>query len=164
MDLLKPDLGLFVWTLIVFLIVLAILAKFAWNPIANALKNREESIEEALNKAQKAREEMENMKAENQKIIREAQRERDHILKEARESGSKIVEEAKEEAKEEGNKILADARASIEKEKEKAFNKLKNQIGSIALDVATKIIRTDLSDKDRQHHLVDEYLKDANIN
>lgn len=164
MDLLTPDLGLFFWTLVVFLCVWLILKKFAWKPITSSLNNRADSIAEALNEAKKAREEMAQLKAENEKIIAEAKKERDQILHEAKELKDNILKEAKEEAKTQGSKMIEEAKISIRKERERSFLDLKREVAEIAVNIATKLLKSELSDKEKQEVMVEKYLEETNLN
>jgi len=164
MDLLTPSLGLIFWQLIAFLILLFILGKFAWRPILDALKARENSIAEALASAENARKEMANLKAENEQLLNEARRERDNMLKEASEIGNKIKEEAREQAGKEGNRIIADARAMINTEKQAMLSDVRQQVADLSLQIAEKILREKLSDNVVQQKYVEDLLKKVNVN
>jgi F-type H+-transporting ATPase subunit b len=154
--LVTPDVGLLFWTTVTFLILLVLLRKFAWKPILNAVKAREESIDEALDAAEKARSEMAQLKSDNEKILKEAREQRDGILKEAREIKDKTIAEA--------NRIIADAREQIENQKMAAITELKNQVGAMSISIAEKVLRAELEDKAKQEALVNEQLKDFNLN
>jgi F-type H+-transporting ATPase subunit b len=117
MDLLIPSFGLIIWTLLAFLIVFFILKKFAWKPILNSLKERENSIADSLSTAERVRAEMAQLKSENEALLAKAREERGQILKEARDTKEKIISESKEQAKIEANKIITDAQAAIEQQK-----------------------------------------------
>lgn len=164
MDLLTPSVGNIFWTAVVFLILLILLAKFAWKPILGAVGERQASIQDALNQAVLARKEMEALKADNEKIMREAKMERDAILKEARELKDKIVLEAKEAAKVEGDKMIENARLSIEAEKAAAMADIKNQIGTLSVNIAESILKSQLNNPVAQEELVQSYLKNQNLN
>ncbi|EKB55519.1 F0F1 ATP synthase subunit B [Bergeyella zoohelcum] len=164
MDLLTPSVGNIFWTAVVFLILLILLAKFAWKPILGAVGERQASIQDALNQAVLARKEMEALKADNEKIMREAKMERDAILKEARELKDKIVLEAKEAAKVEGDKMIENARLSIEAEKAAAMADIKNQIGTLSVNIAESILKSQLNNPAAQEELVQSYLKNQNLN
>lgn len=164
MDLLTPSVGNILWTAVVFLILLILLAKFAWKPILGAVGERQASIQDALNQAVLARKEMEALKADNEKIMREAKMERDAILKEARELKDKIVLEAKEAAKVEGDKMIENARLSIEAEKAAAMADIKNQIGTLSVNIAESILKSQLNNPAAQEELVQSYLKNQNLN
>src|SRR5690349_2132973 len=110
MELVKPAIGLVFWMLLFFSIIFLILKKFAFPAILKALKEREDSIQQALDSAKRAREEMSNLKAENERILQEARNERDIILKEARETKDSIVNEARTKAQQEADRLIGIAR------------------------------------------------------
>lgn len=164
MALLDFDPGLILWQLIIFLLLVLLLAKLAWKPIINSLKEREESIQNALDTADKAREEMSKLKSENEKLLKEAREERDRILREARETSNHMKEEAQQEAKKAAEKIIDDARAAINVEKQAALKDVKIQVATFALEVAEKLIKQNLSDDKSQKTLVEGYIKDLKLN
>lgn len=164
MGILKPELGLFFWMMITFLIVLILLTKYAWKPIMKMIKDREVSIEEALNAAQKAKADISAMTAENERLQAEARRERDAMLKEARDIKEAIVAEAKSKAKAEGEKIIASARETIQNEKMAAITELKNQVAVLSIDIAEKILKRELAAENKQKELIGDLLKDAKLN
>ena len=150
MDLLTPELGLFVWTLIAFLAVFFILKKFAWKPILDALSERETGIAASIASADKVRKEMAMMQNENEKLMAQAREERTAMLKEAKETKDRIVNEAKDAAKLEANKIIADAQQQITQQKMAALTEVKNEIGKLSVEVAEKILRKQLSTAEAQ--------------
>lgn len=164
MELIQPAIGLVFWMIVSFLALLLILKKFAWKPILKMLSDREHSIAEALNTAKKAREEMASLKADNERLLQEARLERDRMLKEARDTKDAIIAEAKSKAQEEGQKMVAAARETIQTEKNAALTELKNQVASMSIQIAEKIMRTELANDDKQKALVQQMLKDANMN
>ncbi len=164
MELVKPDFGLVFWMTVSFLIVVFLMRKFAWGPILSSLKERETSIEEALNAAKKAKDEVANMKAENERILQEARNERDMILKEARETKDMIVNEARTKAQTEGDRMITIARETINNEKLSAITELKNQVATLSIEIAEKVIRQQLSSDEKQKALVQEMLKDVKMN
>jgi F-type H+-transporting ATPase subunit b len=164
MELVKPDFGLVFWMTVSFLIVVFILRKFAWGPILTSLKERETSINDALNSAKKAKEEVANMKAENERILQEARNERDKMLKEARDTKDAIVSEARTRAQVEGDRIITIARETIQNEKLAAITELKNQVATLSIDIAEKVIRQQLAGDDKQKALVNDLLKDVKLN
>lgn len=164
MELIKPSIGLIFWMSISFLTLLFILKKFAWKPILNMLHEREQNIAEALNTAKKAREEMASLKADNERLLNEARLERDRMIKEARDTKDAIIAEAKGKAQAEANKIMAQTRETIQTEKNAALTELKNQVASMSIQIAEKILRTELSSDDKQKTLVQNMLKDMNMN
>lgn len=156
--------GLFFWQLIILLIVIVILGKFAWKPIVNALEERENNIANALDAAEKAKLEMERLTNENEQLLKEARAERDEILKEAKVLKDKIVADAKEEAQASGKKILEDAKREIEDQKNKALAEVKNQVSSLSLDIARKVLTKEFEDQGKQEAFVSDLLKDVKLN
>lgn len=164
MELVKPDLGLVFWMTVSFLIVVFIMRKFAWGPILSSLKERETSIEDALNSAKKAKEEVANMKAENERILQEARNERDVLLREARDTKDSIINEARTRAQAEGDRMINIARETIQNEKMAAITELKNQVATLSIEIAEKVIRQQLANDEKQKALVQEMLKDVKMN
>lgn len=164
MDLITPEIGLFFWQTIVFLILIFILAKFAWKPILGAVKKREDSINNALASAEEARKEMQNLQADNEKLMQEARLERDAILREAREIKDKVINDASAEAQEKADKIVAQAKATIQNEKNAAMAEIKNQVAALSIQIAEKVVRGELSSKEKQERLVEEMLDDVTLN
>lgn len=164
MDLLTPSTGLVFWQLITFLGLFFILAKFAWKPILDSLKEREESIQQALDSAEKAKQEMASLKSDNEKLLKEAREERDKILRDARTASNQIQEEAQASAKKTADKIIADAKAVINTEKQAALRDVKAQVAQFSLDIAEKLIKKNLADDKSQKELVDTLIKDLKLN
>jgi F-type H+-transporting ATPase subunit b len=164
MDLISPDFGLIFWQTLIFLVVLFILAKFAWKPMLNALNERENTIEEALLSAERAKNEMAQLKADNEKLLAEARRERDIILKEAAAAATKLREEARDLASQDSARIVADAKASIETQKKAALADIKQQVAEISLQIAEKILREKLSDDKAQKEYISKLVNDLNQN
>lgn len=164
MDLITPGLGLVFWTVITFLFLLIILKKFAWKPILTAVSDREAEIKEALQAVDKARIEMQNLQSDNQRILQEARMERDLLLKEAREIKEKMIADAKNEAQAQGLKMIEQAKAAIETEKNAAMAELKLQVSSLSIEIAEKVLRDELTNKENQVKLVEKMLGDAKLN
>lgn len=164
MELVKPSIGLIFWMVVSFSIILFILRKFAWKPILGMIKAREESIENALASAEKAKEEMKALQSSNERILAEARSERDAMLKDAREIREKMIAEAKNTANKEGERMLATARENIQNEKNAAITELKNQVATLSIEIAEKILKSELSSDEKQKALVSTLLKDVNLN
>ena len=164
MDLILPDYGLLFWTGLVFCLLLFLLAKFAWKPILNAVNAREQKIHEALELADKTRAEMLMLQAENEKILKEARAERDAIMNDAKQTAVEMVESAKDKAKVEANKIVESAKATIGSEKDAAIRDLKNQLAGFSIDIAEKIVRSELSTDAKQKELAEKLADDINMN
>ena len=164
MELVTPEIGLIFWTIIVFSLLLIILKKYAWKPILTAVDERNKSIEDALRAADKAKEEMLALNTDNERILIEAKKERDVLLKEAREIKESVIKEAKAKAKLEADKISKTAREQINNEKMKAITELKNQVAEMSIDIAEKILKSELADKNKQKELITEALKNNELN
>jgi len=163
-SLLQPALGLFVWVAFTFLLLVFLLGKFAWGPILNGLKEREEGIRDALSSADKARQEMANLQSDNQKLLNEAKEAKNNILREAREIKDTIINEAREKAKSDAAKIIEEARLQIQNEKMAALTDVKNQIGKLSLEVAEKILRKELANKAESESYVNNLTKEIKLN
>ena len=155
--------GLFFWQIVLFVLLLILLRKYAWKPILKAVNDREEGIMNALEEAENARKEMQSLNADNERILKEARAERDTLLKEAREMKETIISEAKGEAQEQANKVVAQAQATIQAEKQAAITDLKNQVAKLSISIAEKVVRAELADSDKQTKLVEDMLKEVTI-
>ncbi len=164
MQLLTPALGLIVWTLLAFLIVFFLLKKFAWPAIIGGLEKREKTIADSLATAEKIKLEMAQMKNDNEAILAKAREERATMLKEAKETKDKMINDAREEAKAQAAKILADAQASINNQKMAALTAIKNQVGSLVLEVSEKILRRELSTKAEQENYIKTLAAEVKLN
>ena len=164
MDLVTPGLGLVVWSVITFIVLLFILKKFAWKPILGAVSEREEGIKNALASAENARREMENLQADNERILNEARAEREAMLKDARDIKNKMIADAKDEAQVQANNMIAQAQAAIISEKKAAMAELKSQVANLSIEIAEKVVKAELSNKDKQMALVETMLGDAKLN
>ncbi len=156
--------GLFVMQTLLLLVLIFIMVKFAWKPILNSLSEREEGIQNALDAAESAKREMENLQADNDKLLKEARAEREAMLKEARELKNNMIETAKTEAQEQANKMISQAQETIESEKKAAMAELKGHVAGLSLGIAKKVIRQELSNKDKQLELVESMLGEAILN
>ncbi len=164
MDLVTPHIGLIFWMTLSFLIVLFILGKFAWKPIMKALKEREDSIDGALHAAEKAKEEMSQLIFNNEQLMKEAKEERDAMLRDARKIRDNVIGEAKATAEEEGKRIVQTAKENIHFEKMAALTDLKNQIATLSIEIAEKIMKEDLSTNEKQKTLVTKLLNEIHFN
>src|SRR5690554_623527 len=163
MNIVAPE-SLIFWTTLIFILLLVLLRKFAWKPILGAVRGREASINDALAAAEKAKLEMQNMHADNEKLLQQARAEREAMMKDAREIKTKMISDAQEEAKSEANKIIAQAQAAIESEKKSAIAELKQQVADLSIGIAEKVVKQELSDKNKQLELVEQMLGEAKLN
>ncbi len=164
MDLLVPEIGLLVWNTIAFLVLLFLLAKFAWKPIMKAIHEREQSIDDALNKAELAKQEMARLTTQNEELMKKTRAERDEILKEAKALKDSILVEAKKQAHVEGAKLIEKAKIEIENQKKVALSEVKAQVSTLSLEIAERVLRAQLDDKAKQENLVANLLKDVELN
>jgi F-type H+-transporting ATPase subunit b len=162
MELVTPAIGLIFWTTVVFTLLVLLLKKFAWKPILSAVDERNQSIKDSLAQAEKARSEMSELTANNEKIIAQAKVDRDLILKEARDIKNEIISEAKDKASKEAEKLVTTAKEQILNEKMKAITELKNHVADLSIEMAEKILRSELSDVAKQKELVTKALKESN--
>ena len=160
MSLVTPAIGLMFWTCIIFILLVLVLKKFAWKPILSAVDQRNESISNSLLAAEKARDEIASLTANNEQIIAQAKIDRDALLKEARDMKNEIILHAKDTASKEADKIITSAKEQISNEKMKALTELKNQVASISIEMAEKVLGSELSNVDAQKDLVSQALKE----
>ncbi|WP_317898999.1 F0F1 ATP synthase subunit B [Aurantibacillus circumpalustris] len=163
-SLIEPGIGLIFWTTIVFLLLVGILGKFAWKPILTAIKTREEGITKALASAESALNDMRELKSANEMILTQARTERDNLLKEARETKDSIIAEAKVKAQNESDRIMTSAREQITNEKNAAIAELKKQVAVLSIEIAEKILKSELSNDEKQKTLVTNLMKDVTLN
>ena len=161
MELVTPAIGLIFWTTVVFTLLVLLLKKFAWKPILSAVDERNKSIKDSLAQAEKARSEMSELTANNEKIIAQAKVDRDIILKEARDMKNEIISEAKDNANKEAEKLVSTAKEQILNEKMKAITELKNHVADLSIEMAEKILSSELSDVAKQKELVTKALKES---
>ena len=160
----KPDPGLVFWTFLIFLLVWIILGRVAFKPIQKALKKREDDIQDSLDEAKRARDEMAQLQSQNEQLLKEAQEERAKILREAKDTKEAIIKEAKEEAKEEAKKIVADAKAQINNMRMETMTNIRNEVGTMAVDIAEKVLRSKLQGDKEQEALVNRLVDEIKFN
>jgi len=164
MELIKPDFGLLFWMLVSFTLVLLILRAFAWRPILNALKQRENKIHQQLDIARKAKKELAEIEFGNERIIALAKTERANMLKEAQETRKQIIEEARQEARKESDRIMEETNRKIEARKKEAEEQIKKQIAGFSLEIAEKVLKEKLSDDQHQKDYVHTLVNQITIN
>lgn len=164
MELLTPSVGTIFWSTIVFVILMLLLAKFAWKPMLKAVNDRENSITDALSLAEKTKAEMAQMQSENEALLQKARAERDQIIKEASEASKSLVAEAKDKAKVEADKIIHDAHKAITNEKNAAMTEIKSHVALLSLEIAEKIIKGELASNDKQKALADQLADGISLN
>ena len=159
-----PDIGLVFWNTIAFLILLIVLGKFAWKPMLKAIAERESGIEEALLRADKMKAEIAAMQNENEALLAKAREERAGMIKDAKDTADKMVSDAKDKAKQEYERIISDAQLAITQQKNAALTEVKNQVGSLVVEVAEKILRKELSNKVDQESYIKQIAEGVKLN
>ena len=162
--LVSPGLGVIFWMLISFGILAFILMKWGWPVILKALKDREKAINDQLNAAEQVKKEMAALKSDNERLLNEAKVQRDEILRNARMVGEQLIEDARAKATIEADRIVENARENINYEKLKAMHDLKNQIGTLSIEIAEKLMRAELENKDKANMFVSRELDNAHLN
>lgn len=150
--------GLYIWTIITFLLLLYVLAKFAWKPLLKMLEDRENLIKSSLKDAEKAKLELESLTQESEAITAKARSEAQSILAESKSAADKVKEDTIAKAKDQAIKIRDDAKKQIEVEKDKAISDIKQEVVNLTLSVAEKLINKNLNDADNKS-LIEESLK-----
>ena len=159
-----PDVGLVIWSTLAFLILLIVLGKFAWKPIMKAIGDREQGITDAIASAEKIKAEMAQLKNENEALLASAREERATLIKEAKEVADKLIADAKEKARSEYDRILADAQSAIQQQQNAALIDVKNQVGSLVIEVAEKVLRRELANKAEQESYIKQLADGVNLN
>ena len=155
--LVQLDPGLFVWTILTFLLLLFVLAKFAWKPLLKMLNDREELIRSSLEDAEKAKEKLEKLNAEGEAIINQARSEAQSILSEGKAVAAKLKDETLDVAKEQAKQIASEAEKQINIEKDKAIAEIKSEVVNLSMSIAEKLINKNISPEDNKA-LIDESL------
>lgn len=162
MELITPNLGLVFWTTVTFFLFWFLVGKLAFKPIAKAIKDREESIEQALSSAENAKREMQQLQADNEVTLRKAQEQAAAILKEARDLKAAIESSAQQRAKEEATKIIAEAKLEIEKQKESAMLEVKHEVSKLAVEIAEKVLERELNSSKDHNALISDFVNKLN--
>ena len=146
--LVQPDPGLFIWTILTFLVLLGLLAKFAWRPLLKALESRQEAIKKSLDDADRAKEELARLQQESTKIIEQARIEADSILSRTRSDADRLREELKVRAKEEADTMIRNAEQQIQLQTRQALQQIRHEVGEIAVTIASKLLERNLNNED----------------
>jgi F-type H+-transporting ATPase subunit b len=160
--LVQPDPGLFIWTILTFLVLLGLLAKFAWRPLLKALEGRQEAIKKSLEDADRAKEELARMQQESAKIIEQARVEADSILSRTRSDADRLKEELKVRAKEEADTMIRNAEQQIQLQTRQALQQVREEVGDIAVTIASKLLERNLTNEDNDR-LIRETLRQLEV-
>ena len=156
--LLRPDPGLFIWTIITFLVLLTLLARFAWGPLLKALESRQEMIRKSLDDAEEARRELERLHLESAQILKQARVQGESIMSQSRSDAERLREELKQKARAEADTIVRTAGRQIQLETAQALQQIRREAADLSVMIASKLIQRNLSKEDNDR-LIDEALK-----
>jgi F-type H+-transporting ATPase subunit b len=153
-----PDPGLYVWTIITFLVLLVVFNKLAWQPLKKVLQTREDLIRKSLDDARQAKQELERLHVESQKIIAEARVQADRVLSETRSDANRLRDELKEKAQSEAAGIIKNAQRQIEMETARALQQIRTEAVDISVAIASKLLERNLTKEDNER-LIEETFK-----
>jgi F-type H+-transporting ATPase subunit b len=156
--LVQPDPGLFIWTILTFLVLVALLAKFAWGPLLEALERRRAAIAKSLEDAQKARQELERLQRESAEMLRQARVEADSIVSRSRSDAEALREELKQKSRAEAAAIVKNAEKQIQMETARAVQQIRNETVDLSVAIASKILKRQVSKEDHEG-LIEDTLK-----
>jgi F-type H+-transporting ATPase subunit b len=156
--LVQPDPGLAIWTIITFLVLLWLLAKFAWRPLLRALEARQATIKKSIDDAQQAKRELEELNKKSAQILKEAYAESETILSKSRAEAEKFREEMKQKARTDAEAIIREARTQIETETGRALRQIRGEIADMSVAIASKLIQRNFSKEDNSS-LIEETMK-----
>ena len=160
--LIQPDPGLFIWTIVTFLVLLALLAKFAWRPLLQALESRQERIRNSLEDAERARQELERLQQESAKIMQQARIEAESIVTQTRADAERLREELKQKAKDEADNVLRNAQQQIQLQTRQAIQQIRHEVADIAVLLASKLLERNIAKEDNAR-LIDDTLKQIEV-
>jgi F-type H+-transporting ATPase subunit b len=156
--LVQPDPGLYIWTIVVFLVLLALLRKFAWRPLLQALEARQQTIRQSLDDADKAKQELQRLQQESAQIVREARVEAESIISRSRTDAERLKEEIRQKARVDAESIVRTAERQIQLETQQALRQIRNEAADMSVAIASKLIQRNLSKEDNQR-LIDDALR-----
>jgi F-type H+-transporting ATPase subunit b len=157
-NLVRPDPGLFIWTIVVFLALLTLLRKFAWRPLLQALEVRQQTIRQSLDDADRAKKELQRLQEESAQIVREARVEAEAIVSRSRSDAERLKEEIRQKARADAESIVRTAERQIQLETQQALRQIRDEAADMSVAIASKLIQRNLSKADNQR-LIDEALK-----
>ena len=160
--LVQPDPGLFIWTILTFLVLLGLLAKFAWKPLLTALESRQDAIRKSLDDADKAKQELARLQQESTKIIEQARFDAEGILSKTRSDSERLREDLKAKAKEEADVIIRSAEQQIQLQTRQALQQIRHEVADISVMIASKVLERNLAKEDNDR-LISETLKQIEL-
>jgi F-type H+-transporting ATPase subunit b len=156
--LVQPDPGLYIWTIITFLVLVALLARFAWRPLLEALERRQAAIRQSLDDVRQAKQELERVHAESSRILAEARSKADEILTATRDDAYRFRDELKDKARLEGAALVQAAERQIQMETARARQQIRRDAIDISVEIASKLLERNVSAADNER-LIDDTLQ-----
>jgi F-type H+-transporting ATPase subunit b len=156
--LVQPDPGLFIWTIVTFLVLLYLLSRFAWKPLLQALEERQTSIRQSLDDAEKAKQELAQVQAESNRIVQQARSDADAIIANSRADAARLQEELAKKAREQANGIIENAQKEIQQQTDSSLAQIREEAVDLSLMIASKLIQRNISREDNDQ-LIAEALK-----
>jgi F-type H+-transporting ATPase subunit b len=157
--LVQPDPGLYIWTIVTFLVLLGLLARFAWRPLLDALEQRELAIKKSLDDARQAKEELQRVQVESQRILSEARAEAGEIVSRTRADAARFADEMKQKARTDAEALVKHAERQIEMQTARAVETIRHEAVDLSVAIASKILRRDISKEDNER-LIQDTLKE----
>ena len=146
--LIRPDPGLYIWTIVTFLILVGLLARFAWRPLLQALDRRQAQIKQSLDDAQQAKLELERLQQETAQILRQARVEAEQIVSGSRAYAEKLKDEIKAKARADADVIVQNAQRQIQSETRRALDQIRVEAADLSVMIASKLIQRNLTKED----------------
>ena len=153
--LVQPDPGLFIWTILTFLALVFLLAKFAWRPLLEALDVRQQGIRKALDDAQKATQELALLEQEPALILRTARADAEGVITQSRADADRLREELRQKAKAEAEGIMRNAERQIQLETARAVQQIRAEAVDLSISIASKILQRNISKEDNERLIAD---------
>jgi F-type H+-transporting ATPase subunit b len=155
--LVQPDPGLYIWTIVTFLVLVALLAKFAWRPLLAALDERQQAVRKSLDDVRQARQELERVHADSAKILAQARVEAEAIVSSTRTDVNQFREEMRQKARAEADGIVKNAEKQIEMETARALQQIRNEAVDISVNIASKLLQRNVSKADNARLIEDAF-------
>lgn len=164
MELFTPEIGLVFWMFVAFILLFLVLAKWGWPVIIKSMEDRANTIDRGVEDARKAKEQLDDARNEARKYVEEAQVKQAEMLREASKMKNDIIEQARQEAQEAARREMEAAKASIDQARKEAELQFRNEVGKFSIDIAEKMVRTQMKNDAAQKQLVDRLLDEIEKN
>lgn len=155
--LVQPDPGLYIWTIVTFLVLVALLARYAWRPLLEALETRQAAIRESLDAAHLAKQDLERLHAESAKVLAEARTEAEAIISRTRSDADRFREELKQRARAEAATLVKNAERQIEMETSRALQEIRHEAVNLSVAIASKLLQRNVSKEDNARLIEDTF-------